>query len=92
MHIPSLLEIGGIILITLGISITLSGPLGDQMLAQNASYQEGLIFLGSNDAPENYADNFNEHSEILTVVEQQTTISRPASVSHPGATSSFNSR
>jgi hypothetical protein len=84
MHIPSLLEIGGIILVTLGISITLSGPLGDQVLAQNASYQEGLIYLGSNDAHENYANNFNEHSEILTVVEQQTAISRPAPVSHPG--------
>lgn len=54
------------------------------MLAQNASYQEGLIFLVSNDAHENYTDNFNEHSEILTVVEQQTAISRPAPVSHPG--------
>ena len=84
MHIPSLLEIGGIILITLGISITLSGPFGDQVLAQNSSYQEGMIFLGSNDVHENYSDDSSEHSEMLTLVEQQTAISRPAPVSHPG--------
>ena len=41
MHIPVLVEIGGIILLTLGVSTVLLGAAGEQGLAQNASHQDG---------------------------------------------------
>lgn len=84
MHIPVLVEIGGIILLTIGVSTVLLGAAGEQGLAQNASHQNGVILRDSNDASENYADNASANSEIPTIVEQRTEMSIPAPVRHPG--------
>lgn len=84
MHIPVLVEIGGIILLTIGVSTVLLGAAGEQGLAQNASNQNGVILRDSNDASENYADNASANSEIPTIVEQRTEMSIPAPVRHPG--------
>jgi hypothetical protein len=84
MHIPVLVEIGGIILLTLGVSTVLLGAAGEQGLAQNASHQDEMILQDSNDASENYAVNASANSEILTIVEQRTEMSIPAPVRHPG--------
>ena len=84
MHIPVLVEIGGIILLTIGVSTVILGTAGEQGLAQNASHQDGTILRDSNYASENYADNASANSEILTIVEQRTEMSIPAPVRHPG--------
>src|ERR671918_2736333 len=84
MHIPVLVEIGGIVLLTLGVSTVLLGAAGEQGLAQNASHQDGMILRDSNYAFENYADNASANSEILTILEQRTEMSIPAPVRHPG--------
>lgn len=84
MHIPVLVEIGGIILLTLVVSTVLLGAAGEQGLAQNASHQDGMILRDSNYAFENYADNASANSEILTILEQRTEMSIPAPVRHPG--------
>jgi hypothetical protein len=54
------------------------------VLARNASYQDGMLIWDSNGVHENYADNSSAHSEILTVLEQQTVKSSPAPLNHPG--------
>ena len=59
---------------------------GEQAVAQNGSYQHGMISQYSNDIFEMYASNANStaNSEVLALVEQRTEMSNPAPVRHSG--------
>jgi len=86
MCIPVVIALlGGATIVTLGVLDSLM-IAGEQAVAQNEISQDDKVSRSSNNVSEIYtgAGNNALNSEVLSIVEQRTEMSRPAPVRHPG--------